>query len=152
MFHTCSSKGDNLITGARLAHAEPIDLQVDLNLTCWCGVSKFSVCTSGILHQLLKVNLSPPTPSDPTQWTEDQVYRWAEWVAQEFNLTTVNLQALRGVTGHQLCSFGQRQFQELAYIKEHGLTLQHFLERIKANSVGKSITLCVTVTCVLWCF
>jgi len=81
-------------------------------------------------------------PSDPTQWTEDQVYRWAEWVAQEFNLATVNLQALRGVTGHQLCSFGQRQFQELAYIKEHGLTLQHFLERIKAISVGKSITLC----------
>lgn len=110
-------------------------------------VSASSVCVplvSYISSWKLTFHLPPPPtpPSDPTQWTEDQVYRWAEWVAQEFNLATVNLQALRGVTGHQLCSFGQRQFQELAYIKEHGLTLQHFLERIKAISVGKSITLC----------
>ena len=27
------------------------------------------------------------------------------------------------ISGHQLCSFGQQQFQELAYIKEHGLSL-----------------------------
>lgn len=78
----------------------------------------------------------PPFYPDPTQWTEDQVYRWAEWTVQEFSLTSVNLPALRGISGHQLCSFGQQQFQELAYIKEHGLSLQQFLERIRAGELS----------------
>ena len=80
-------------------------------------------------------SLSPLCP-DPTQWTEDQVYRWAEWTVQEFSLTSVNVPALRGISGHQLCSFGQQQFQELAYIKEHGLSLQQFLERIRGGELS----------------
>ena len=83
---------------------------------------------------------TPSSPSplcpDPTQWTEDQVYRWAEWTVQEFSLTSVNVPALRGISGHQLCSFGQQQFQELAYIKEHGLSLQQFLERIRGGELS----------------
>ena len=80
-------------------------------------------------------SLSPLCP-DPTQWTEEQVYRWAEWTVQEFSLTSVNVPALRGISGHQLCSFGQQQFQELAYIKEHGLSLQQFLERIRGGELS----------------
>ena len=83
---------------------------------------------------------TPSSPSplcpDPTQWTEEQVYRWAEWTVQEFSLTSVNVPALRGISGHQLCSFGQQQFQELAYIKEHGLSLQQFLERIRGGELS----------------
>lgn len=69
---------------------------------------------------------------DPAQWTGDHTYRWAEWTVKEFNLNSVNLSMLRGVTGHRLCTLTSREFLELAYIKEHGQTLHHCFERIKA--------------------
>jgi hypothetical protein len=70
--------------------------------------------------------------ADPSQWTEDHTYRWAKWTVQEFNLNSVNLSLLRGFTGHRLCTLTSRQFLELAYIKEHGQTLHHCFQRIKA--------------------
>ena len=69
--------------------------------------------------------------ADPTQWTEDHTYRWAEWTVKEFNLN-IDLNRLRGLTGHRLCALTSREFLELAYIKEHGQTLQHCFGRIKA--------------------
>lgn len=74
---------------------------------------------------------------DPAVWTEEDTYRWAEWTVQEFNLNSVNLSALRGVTGHHICTLTTREFLNLAYIKEHGQTLQHCFERIKA--LGESL-------------
>ena len=77
------------------------------------------------------------SPPDPTQWTEDQVYRWAEWTVQEFGLTSVNLSALRGISGHQLCSFTSQQFFQLDINTTDALYLQEFLDIIKA---GKQVS------------
>ncbi len=70
-------------------------------------------------------------PTDPAQWTEDHTYRWAEWTVKEFNLNSIDLNRLRGISGHRLCALTSRDFLELAYIKEHGQTLQHCFGRIK---------------------
>ena len=74
-----------------------------------------------------------PPPLDPTQWTEDQVYRWAEWTVQEFKLTSVNLSALKGINGHQLCSFTHQQFYQLCFNTRDALYLQQYLDIIKAG-------------------
>ena len=77
-------------------------------------------------------------PPDPTQWTEDQVYRWVVWAVQEFNLTRVNLSALRGISGHQLCSFTYQQFEQLGFHTQEAACLKWYLNYIKA---GKPINL-----------
>ena len=51
---------------------------------------------------------------------------------KEFNLNSVDLTRLRGITGHRLCTLTSREFLELAYIKEHGQTLHHCFGRIKS--------------------
>ena len=82
-----------------------------------------------------------PPPPDPTQWTEDQVYRWAEWTVQEFGLTSVNLLALRGISGHQLYSFTSQQFYEqfyeLGFITRDVLFLQQLLNIIKTGKQAR---------------
>ena len=87
------------------------------------------------LCRSLDVSSSPP---DPTQWTEDQVYRWAEWTVQEFNLTSVNLSALKGISGHQLCSFTYSQFRQLGFNIRDVVYLEVFLNIIKT---GKQVSL-----------
>lgn len=78
---------------------------------------------------------------DPTQWTEDHAYRWAEWTVKEFGLSSVDLNRLRGVNGHRLCTLTSREFLELASIKEHGQTLQHCFGRIQA--LGRSLSVLI---------
>ncbi len=51
---------------------------------------------------------------------------------EEFNLNSINLGLLSGFTGQRLCTLTSREFLDLAYIKEHGQTLQHCFERIRA--------------------
>ena len=82
----------------------------------------------------LDVSFSPP---DPTQWTENQVYCWVVWAVQEFNLTHVNLSALRGISGHQLCSFTSQQFEQLGFYPQEASYLKWYLNLIKA---GKQVS------------
>ena len=79
----------------------------------------------------------PPLHADPTQWTEDQVYRWAEWTVQEFKLTAVNLSVLRRISGYQLCSFTLQQFHQLGVNATDTFHLKWCLDTIKA---GKQVS------------
>ena len=87
-------------------------------------------------HPLVLMYL-PPLQTLPMQWTEDQVYRWAEWTVQEFKLTSVNLLALKGISGHQLCSFTRQQFYELGYTIRDVLFLQQLLNIIKTGKQAR---------------
>jgi len=60
------------------------------------------------------------------------VLRWVDWTVREFHLNSIDPSRLRGVTGQRLCSFTNRDFLDLGCIKEHGLNLQHWFERIRA--------------------
>ena len=75
-------------------------------------------------------------PPDPLQWNEEQVYRWADWFAQEYNCHTVDVQALRTLNGQQLCSLTLDQLLGFSMIKEQGMYLYGFLERIKSAAVS----------------
>jgi hypothetical protein len=74
---------------------------------------------------------------DPLQWSKEQVQRWIDWCSKEFGLNNVNRQALQEVTGQQLCTFSNQQFQEICFIKEHAITLQSFFEQIKRYATGE---------------
>eukprot|EP00731_Ephydatia_muelleri_P011980 Em0006g874a len=76
-------------------------------------------------------------PPDPLQWNEEQVYRWADWFAQEYNChAEVNVQAFRNLNGQQLCSLTPDQLAGFCMIKEQGVYLYGFLERIKSAAVS----------------
>ena len=75
--------------------------------------------------------------TDPQQWTKEQVQCWADWCSKELGLNSIHLQLLRDVSGQQLCRFTSQQFQSVCFIKEHAVSLQNFLERIKAYSPGR---------------
>ena len=87
-------------------------------------------CGQAILVVLINQFLITP---DPTEWTEHQVYRWAEWTLQEFGLTSVNLPALRGINGHQLCSFDHQQFLQLGINPGDAIYLQECLDVFKGG-------------------
>lgn len=70
-------------------------------------------------------------PPDPTHWTEEQVLQWVEWMVKEFQLSSLNLQGFRGLTGRQLCSLSLSELEQRTFVKEYGSTLHHFLETIK---------------------
>ena len=55
----------------------------------------------------------------------------------QFGLTSVNLPALRGISGHQLCSFEYQQFRQLGINITNTLYLTECLNIIKA---GKQIS------------
>lgn len=93
---------------------------------------------------------SPLLSPDPTQWTEDQVYQWAEWAVKELQLTSLNLQNFRGVCGQQLCSLSQAELEARASA-EYGGTLYHFLHAIKSLSSGEQSAVCVCVFVVCGC-
>ena len=63
------------------------------------------------------------------------MYQWAEWTSREFQLTSLNLQSLRGLTGRQLCSLSQAEL-EAKTTPEYGSTLYQFIQVIKSLSSG----------------
>ena len=76
-----------------------------------------------------------PSPSDlshahtdPVQWSEEQVFQWVQWSARHLALD-VNLEPFRCMNGQQLCSLAPKQFEDLAFIKEHGSRLKAFLDK-----------------------
>ena len=69
--------------------------------------------------------------TDPAQWSEANVFTFSQWASAEFHLP-LNLQLFQGITGLQLCSFTEQQFQALA--KESGHALYAFLEKLKASA------------------
>ena len=94
-----------------------------------CFIHVPTLCSPLTLSSSTLIN-----PLDPHRWTDEQVLIWAEWAKKEFNLSSLELRQLRGATGPQICCFGTSDFTRLAYVKEHGITLQNFLERIKTGS------------------
>ena len=61
------------------------------------------------------------------------MYQWAEWAAKEFQLSSLNLQGFRSLSGQQLSSLSLSELEARASA-EHGNTLYHFLHAIKSLS------------------
>jgi hypothetical protein len=74
-------------------------------------------------------------PAIPSQWTEDQVCQWAEWAAKEFQISSLNLQSFRGLSGQQLSSLSLSELESRTSA-EYGSTLYHFLQTLKFLSSG----------------
>ena len=64
------------------------------------------------------------------------MYQWAEWAAKEFQLSSLNLQGFRSLSGQQLSSLSLSELEARASA-EHGNTLYHFLHAIKSLSSGE---------------
>jgi hypothetical protein len=76
-------------------------------------------------------------PAIPSQWTEDQVCQWAEWAAKEFQISSLNLQSFRGLSGQQLSSLSLSELESRTSA-EYGSTLYYFLQTLKSLSSGES--------------
>lgn len=72
--------------------------------------------------------------------------QWAEWAAKEFQLSSLNLQSFRGLSGQQLSSLSLSELEARASV-EFGNTLYQFLHAIKSLNSGEC-TVCVCV-CIL---
>ena len=132
-----------IVSGAPLCESgfglyPPLSLSLSLSLP---SPLSFSLAYNAYFNPHHPFSLSCLTHADPLQWTKEQVQRWIDWCSKEFGLNNINRQVLQEVTGQQLCTFTNQQFQEVCFIKEHAITLQSFFEQIKRYSTGEFRTI-----------
>ena len=128
-----------IVSGAPLCESGFV---LSLPLSLSLSPSPFSLAYNAyIFNAYHHFSLSCLTHPDPLQWTKEQVQRWIDWCSKEFGLNNLNRQALHEVTGQQLCTFTNQQFQEVCFIKEHAITLQSFFEQIKRYATGEFRTI-----------